>query len=485
MVEKVKKINKAFILAGGTGSRIKLNSKYNLKAFIEIDNEQLLKRHIRLIKQHLNPEKIYVVITRYENLFREAIRDFAGVELIFNEKISNADGLELLLAIKKIDKYLDPKEDILITLVDEYHDESDFKDFCSSIFNKNFSIMVAIKEFKFPDEYLKNYAVIIDRENQIITNSIEKSKKIISDFFGTGLICINKKFTELVVKNLSNNIKTPLFSLLNKSEIPKYHILKNIYCNINTRVDIYELEKQIRKNKKFTIDVIIPSYLEEDNIAFVVNDFKKIANNVIVADKISSDKTHIIATKHGAKVLPDHYRGYGHALLNGINQSTADIIVLAEADGTFRSSDFEKMLNCLMDNDVVQGTRTNPAYIQYKANMNRPRIFFNKLFGNLISILWPKNKTLLSDVGCTYRAFWRIKYNKIKHNIVSDNAAFAPELTIEFIKSGCRVIEIPVNYYPRNMGVSKISGTFLKSATTALQMLKIIVLKRFLHFFKK
>ncbi len=485
MIEKVKKINKAFILAGGVGQRIQLGKKQNLKAFIEIDNETLLKRHIRLIKQHLNPEKIYVVITRYKNLFQEGIRDFEGIELIFNEKVSNSDGLELLLAVKRIDKYLDPKEHALLTLVDEYYDENDFKDFSNTISNNNFSTMVAIKEFNFPDEYLKNYAVILDRENKIITNSIEKSKKIISDFFGTGLICLNKNFTELIVKNLSNNIKTPLFSLLNKSEIPRYHILKNIYCNINTRVDIYELEKKIRKNKKFTIDVVIPSYLEEESISFVVNDFKKVVDNVVVADKISSDKTHIIATNNGAKVLPDHYRGYGHALRTGINHSTADIIVLAEADGTFRSSDLEKILNCLMDNDVVQGTRTNPAYIQYKANMNRPRIFFNKLFGNLISILWPKNKTLLSDVGCTYRAFWKTKYNKIKHNIVSDNVAFAPELTIEFINSGCRVIEIPVNNYPRNMGVSKISGTFLRSATTALKMLRIILIKRFIYFFKK
>ena len=140
MIEKIKK---AFILAGGTGTRIQLDKKQNLKAFIEIDNKTLLKRHIHLIKQYLNPETIYVVITRYQNLFEEDIRDFEGVKLIFNEKVSNVGGLELLLAIKKIDKYLDPKEDILITLVDEYYDESDFKDFCSSIFNKNFSIMVA------------------------------------------------------------------------------------------------------------------------------------------------------------------------------------------------------------------------------------------------------------------------------------------------------------------------------------------------------
>ena len=485
MTEKVKKINKAFILAGGGGSRIKLGNRLNVKAFIEINNEQLLKRHIRLIKQHLDPEKIYIIITGFKNLFHENIKDFKGIELIINEKVRNKKELELLSTIKNIDRIIDQNEYFLFTLVDEYYDENDFKDFSNTISNNNFSTMVAVKEFVFPDEYLKNYAVILDKENQIITNSIEKSKKIISDFFGTGLICLNKNFTELVVKNLSNNIITPLFSLLNKSEIPRYHILKNIYCNINTRVDIYELEKKIRKNKKFTIDVVIPSYLEEESISFVVNDFKKKVNNVIITNKISSDKTDIIATNNGAKVLSDNYLGYGHALKTGINHSTADIIVLAEADGTFRSSDLEKMLNCLMDNDVVQGTRTNPSYIQYKANMNGPRIFFNKLFGSIISFLWPKNKTLLSDVGCTYRAFWRTKYDKIKRNLISDSTAFAPELTIEFINSGCRVIEIPVNYYPRNTGVSKFSGTYIKSAMTALQMLKLILLKRLIYFFKK
>ena len=95
------------------------------------------------------------------------------------------------------------------------------------------------------------------------------------------------------------------------------------------------------------------------------------------------------------------------------------------------------------------------------------------------------NKTLLSDVGCTYRAFWRTKYNKIEKNIVSVNAAFAPELTIEFINKGFRVIEIPVNYYPRSLGISKLSGTYIKSGATALKMLKIILQKRFLYLFSK
>ena len=72
MSEKIKKINKAFILAGGTGSRIKLDKRQNLKAFIEINNEQLIKRHINLIKRYLNPEKIYLVITKFKKLFQES-----------------------------------------------------------------------------------------------------------------------------------------------------------------------------------------------------------------------------------------------------------------------------------------------------------------------------------------------------------------------------------------------------------------------------
>ena len=485
MIENPKKIDKAFILAGGRGSRIKLGQKENIKAFIEIDNEQLLKRHIRLIKENLNPRKIYVVITQFENFFKESTEEFDGVELIFNNKISNQKGLELLFAIKTINKIIDKNEKILMTLVDEYYDESDFKDFCKAISSNDFTTMVAIKKLNFPDEYLKNYAVILDENNKIIKNSVEKSLEIISDFFGTGLICMNKDFAELVVRNLDNNIKTPLFSLLNESQISKYHVLNNIYCNINTRVDIYELEKRIRKNKKFTIDVVIPAYLEEANISFVVNDFKNKVDNVIVANKISKDKTEMIARDNGAKVISDNYLGYGDALRSGIKHSKADIIVLAEADGTFRSSDLEKMLSCLMDNDLVQGTRTNPGYIQYKANMDRPRIFFNKLFASFISIIWPRNKTLLSDVGCTYRAFWRTKYNQIEENIVSVNPAFAPEFTIEFINKGFRVIEIPVNYHPRNMGISKLSGTYIRSGETALKMLKIILQKRFLYLFSK
>ena len=74
MTKTFKKIDKAFILAGGKGDRIKLGQKENIKAFIEINNEQLLKRHIRLIKKNLNPKKIYILITKFENILKKIFK---------------------------------------------------------------------------------------------------------------------------------------------------------------------------------------------------------------------------------------------------------------------------------------------------------------------------------------------------------------------------------------------------------------------------
>ena len=90
-----------------------------------------------------------MVITKYKKLFQESIKNFEGVELISNEKITKGDGLELLHAIKTIDKLIDQNEHFLLTLVDEYYDKDDFKDFCHTISNTNFSIIAGIKKFNF------------------------------------------------------------------------------------------------------------------------------------------------------------------------------------------------------------------------------------------------------------------------------------------------------------------------------------------------
>ncbi len=477
-----KTIDKVFILAGGLGSRLNTYGKHNLKAFIEIDNETLIERQLRIINKIINPNKIFILITKQIDNFKQRLSEYKNVDFIEVNRDYSYKGL--LLSFIEIKKKLSNNEKFILSLVDEFYNEQDIEDFYKKSLNNDFALLAAIKKFDFPEEYFKNYGVIIDEEKNLILESVEKSKTILSEFFGTGLICTDKDFCNVVKENLNKKDILPLYSLISKHHPSKYHILKREYVNINSRVDLYNLKKIIKKNIKFKIDLIIPAFKEEKSIKYVVNDFKDKVDNIIIANKVSTDQTEKIALDAGALVYSSDYLGYGNAIMEGIKRSNADIIILAEADGTFRSSDLDKIILFMNESDMVVGTRTNPTFIQYGASMDMKKRFFNILYGKFISFLWPGSSTNFTDVGCTYRGFWKKQYNKLEKNFISNDASFAPELTIEFIQKGLRVIEIPVNYHPRVVGESKISGSFYGSAITALKMLKLILIKRFKYFFE-
>ncbi len=473
------KIKKAFIFSGGKGKRLGVYKKNKIKAFAKINSKKNLINHVENINKNLNIEKIYIIITEKKDIFEKEFKEYKNVEVIVNEKTYTYKGI--LSGLKLIENYVSENEKFLIFLADEYFEKEDFKNFCETATNINLDEnLIAIKKFDFPQEYFKNYSVTINEQNKTIEDSFEKNKKIVSEFYGTGLMCLNSELFNLLKEN---NDKKPFYSLLNKFKKPIYFKLKN-YFNINTKVDIYNLQKKLKKEIPLKIDVVIPAYREEESIAYVVRDFKKICRNVIVSCKKSNDNTEALVEENGGKLVSGDFLGYGHAIKEGIKNSDADIIVLSEADGTFRSSDVEKFITLLKESDLVVGTRTNPSYIQYGASMGILKRFFNILYGKIITVLWLDRSVSLTDVGCTLRAFWREDYLEIEKNLVSTNASFAPEHTIEFIQNGFRVIEIPVCYYPRSLGTSKISGTLFQSAITALKMLKTISIKRIYYFFK-
>ena len=475
-MEEIKKI---FIFSGGKGKRLGLFKKNNIKAFAKINSKELLVKHIDNINNFLNVEKIFVIITENEDIFKNQLKKFKNVEIILNKKDYSFKGINSGLNLLK--KYVKNDEKFLVFLADEYYDENDFKEFfLKSQQIRTNEILVAVKKYEFPQEYFKNYSVTLDKDSNLITETIEKNNKINSEYFGTGLMCLNRELFEILNKN---NDEKPFYSIIKNFNFPRYFELKKDYININTKVDLYNLQKKSIIKNKTKIDVIIPAYNEEDSIKYVINDFKKVCDNVIVASKFPDDLTDKIIIENDAKLVSGNFKGYGDAIKNGIENSKADIIILSEADGTFRASDVEKLVSLLKESDLVIGTRTNPSFIQYGASMGILKRFFNIIYGKIISVLWFNRSISLSDVGCTLRAFWREDYLELSGNINSKDASFAPDHTIEFIQHGYRIIEIPVNYYPRCMGVSKISGTFFQSAVTALKMLKTILLKRIYYFF--
>ncbi|HZM00844.1 MAG TPA: glycosyltransferase, partial [Planctomycetota bacterium] len=119
---------------------------------------------------------------------------------------------------------------------------------------------------------------------------------------------------------------------------------------------------------------VVPCYNEEASIAAVVRDFKaqEHVDRVFVADNNSRDGSAARAAEAGAEIVPAPRQGYGEALRAGLDHAVAqglDVVVLTEADGSFRASDLPKLLAYLPDCAMVR----EPPTWHARGHVPRPR----------------------------------------------------------------------------------------------------------------
>lgn len=233
-----------------------------------------------------------------------------------------------------------------------------------------------------------------------------------------------------------------------------------------------------------TVSLVIPAYNEEETIAAVVAEFRgePHLDEIVVVDNNCRDRTAERATQAGARVVQESKPGYGAALLAGMDAAKGDILVLVEADGSFRARDVEKLLVYLNDAGMVMGTRTTRQMLEQGANMRSILRWGNVLMAKFLQLLWLRpHEPRFTDVGCTFRALTRETFTKIRPRLTQTGPAFSPEMMCAALQERCRVIEIPVTYARRLGGQSKHSDTFARQARTAWKMWKIILRKRFME----
>ncbi len=230
-----------------------------------------------------------------------------------------------------------------------------------------------------------------------------------------------------------------------------------------------------------TVAVVIPAYNEQGTIFDVVSDFKssEFTDQVIVVDNNCSDETAERARDAGALVIEESDAGYGCALRAGMNTASEDIIVLTEADGSFKAKDLIKLLVYLDTAGMVLGTRTTRQMVQQGANMDFILRWGNVMAAKILQLLWYiPHEPRLTDVGCTYRVLWREKYDVLRDGLTDAGPGFSPEMICEAFRHGVRVIEVPVSYHARVAGESSHSGGFLQVVRTAGKMFRRIFAKR-------
>jgi UDP-N-acetylglucosamine diphosphorylase / glucose-1-phosphate thymidylyltransferase / UDP-N-acetylgalactosamine diphosphorylase / glucosamine-1-phosphate N-acetyltransferase / galactosamine-1-phosphate N-acetyltransferase len=227
-----------------------------------------------------------------------------------------------------------------------------------------------------------------------------------------------------------------------------------------------------------TVSLIIPAYNEEETIRQVVEEFRTEPHldEILVVDNNCADRTA------GARVVKETRPGYGAALLAGMDAAKGDLLVLVEADGSFRARDVEKLLVYLRDAGMVMGTRTTRQMLEQGANMRFLLRWGNVFMAKFLQLCWLRPaEPRFTDVGCTYRALDRRTFTAIRPLLRETGPAFSPEMMCAALQARCRVIEIPVTYSNRLGGQSKHSDTFARQARTAWKMFKTICRKRFLE----
>ena len=482
------RIRKGFIMAAGRGLRFHSYSKEIPKSMFLVDGEPLIIRNARLLDAAFGLDVLFIVVGHKSNIIRNAFIVAKGLHCRI-EFVEIADSLisrGLLAGYAAIVPYLRSEETFVSVLGDEYYEGIDHVAFAEFVQNApDFSACCGFKRYFFPDEYFRNYSVDLRGNDTEVETLREKPSSISSPYFGLGIIAAKSQLAELAKKRLDGNIPINLIELIN--DLPQLGVgpirgfeFHGGYVNINTRTDVFRLKRYQREARwdAFAVDVIIPAWNEAESIAYVVKDFLSICRNVIVMDNNSADGTARIAREAGAIVYSEPLCGYGDAIKKGLDRSDADILIVTEADGTFRGEDAEKLLLYLKNADAVIGTRTYWQYVEYGANMPFLQRFGNMLFGALVTLLWWNRRSRFSDVGCTFRCLWRESYQKIASQLIGKGPEFSPEMIIELLNAWQRVIEVPVPYHARIMGQSKFSNGFIPSARTALKMLCLIILKR-------
>ena len=193
--------------------------------------------------------------------------------------------------------------------------------------------------------------------------------------------------------------------------------------------------------KEFTF--LMPCLNEERSLGFCIDEIKETIERlgldaeILIADNGSTDSSVEIARSNGARVAHIKDKGYGAALLGGINAANGRYIIMADADGSYDFSHPELFIESLRDGySLVVGNR-------FKGGIEKGAMPFSHRIGvPFLSTLarW-RFHAPIGDFHCGLRAFDTAYARKL--NLACPGMEFATEIIAAFAADGARIREVP------------------------------------------
>jgi hypothetical protein len=222
------------------------------------------------------------------------------------------------------------------------------------------------------------------------------------------------------------------------------------------------------------LSVILPVYNEKATFTTVMDMLleKQIPNveiEIILIESNSSDGSRdlVLAYRDHPRVrmiLEDRPKGKGHAVRNGLQYATGDVVLFQDADLEYDLDDYDGLIEPILNfrNNFVLGSRHSSSTRLWKirkfndqpglaALANMAHLFFLTLFNVLY-------RQRMSDPFTMFKVFRRECLYGLEFE--SNRFDFDWEIVIKLLRKGYRPVELPVNYRARSFSEGKKIAIF-------------------------
>lgn len=201
-----------------------------------------------------------------------------------------------------------------------------------------------------------------------------------------------------------------------------------------------------------TFSVVIPCLNEAETLELCIQ--KAISGlrasggsgEVIVADNGSTDGSVEIAERCGAVVVPVSAKGYGNALMAGIEAAAGEFVIMGDADDSYDFTEIPKFVEKLRaGSDLVQGCRLprGGGTVKPGAMPFLHRWFGNPMFSFLVRTWFGAP---IHDVYCGLRGFRKDFQQSLGQRCTG--MEFATEMIIKASLRRARIEEVPITLHP-------------------------------------
>ncbi len=198
------------------------------------------------------------------------------------------------------------------------------------------------------------------------------------------------------------------------------------------------------------LSVVIPCYNEEKTVEELIALVEKvdgIDKEIVIVDDGSVDETPKILTRFSKDrpdlviVLNPKNHGKGATVREGYKHTTGDYVIVQDADLEYDPQDYKKLVAQVKNGaQVVYGSRFSGNY----KDMTNLHYFGNRFLTILTNLLYG---THLTDMETCYKLLPGDFARSL--NLKSNRFDFEPEITSKILKSGMKIVEVPISYKGR------------------------------------